>query len=155
MSRLCQSDELQRFRQDTQGRKALVEQLERLEPERVVFEATGGHERPLAAVLATARLPVCVVNPRQLRQFARSTGRLAKTDAIDARDLARYPQAVRPPLRLPDSRTHALQALVLRRLQLIEMLKAEANRLRLADPAVKHNLEQCIAAVRPGRLSHH
>jgi transposase len=142
-------DELQRFRQDGPGLQALVEHLERLEPDRVVFEATGGYERPLAAVLVAASLPVCIVNPRQVRQFARSTGRLAKTDAIDARDLARYAQAVRPPLRLPpDSRTHSLQALVLRRLQLIEMLKAERNRLRLADPAVKDNLEQTITAIR-------
>jgi transposase len=139
---------LQRFRQDRQGMDALLAKLQELEPERVVLEATGGYERKLVAFLTAAGLPVCVVNPRKVRFFARSTGRLAKTDAIDARDLARYAQAVQPPLRLlVDAQTRSLQALVLRRLQLMEMLNAERNRLRLADEAVKPSLQRSIAAI--------
>jgi transposase len=141
-------DSVCRLPNDPRSWLGLIEQLRQGQPERIVLEATGGLERRLALALAAAALPVCVVNPRQVRQFARSTGRLAKTDAIDARILARFGEAVRPPLRLlPDPATYELQALVLRRLQLIEMLKAERNRLRLAATAVRPGLERSIQAI--------
>src|SRR5579883_657150 len=106
-------------------------------PERIVLEATGGYEAPLAAALAAAGLPVVVVNPRQARDFARATGRLAKTDRLDAAALAHFAEAVAPPVRpLPDADTRALAALVARRRQLVEMRAAEQNRLGLAPAAI-------------------
>jgi transposase len=109
---------------------ALVEQLAELNVERIVLEASGGYEAPLVAALAARNLPVVVVNPRQVRDFARATGQLAKTDAIDAEVLARFGEAIRPQLRaLPDTTTRAMRAMVSRRRQLQEMLIAEQNRL--------------------------
>jgi transposase len=99
----------------------------------IVLGATGGLEVPLAGALAAAGLPVVVINPRQVRDFARATGQLAKTDRLDAQILARFAEAIRPPIRpVPDEQTQALAALVARRRQLIEMLTAEKNRMRLA-----------------------
>jgi transposase len=127
------------------GWAALLKELQSIQPERIVLEATGGHERALVMVLANAGLPVVVVNPRQVRQYARSMGFLAKTDAIDARVLARFGESRRPPLRtLPDASTHELQGLVMRRLQLLEMVRAERNRLRLAPASVRLSLERSI-----------
>jgi transposase len=115
------------------GMTHLVTQLRDVRPTLVVLEATGGLEAPLVAALASAHLPVVQVNPRQIRDFARATGCLAKTDALDAQVLARFAATVRPPLRpLPDEATRALEALVLRRRQLLEMLTAEQNRLGTA-----------------------
>jgi transposase len=100
------------------------------DPALVVMEATGGYEAPIAAALASAGVPVAIVNPRQARDFARATGKLAKTDAIDAAALAHFAEAVRPPVRaLEDEQTRELTALVVRRRQLVEMLVAEKNRL--------------------------
>jgi transposase len=107
-----------------------AEQLAALGAERIVLEASGGYETQVVAALASRELPVVVVNPRQVRDFARATGQLAKTDQIDARVLARFGQAIRPQLRaLPDAATRALRALVARHRQLQEMLIAEQNRL--------------------------
>jgi transposase len=140
-----------RFPNQEAGWEALIEEMQLLKPERIVLEATGGYERAPATALADAELPVCIVNPRHVRSFARAIGRLAKTDAIDARDLARYAQAVRPPLRpLPDHRTHDLQALVLRRLQLIQLLNVERNRLRLAPDVVRPSIERSIQSIQDG-----
>ena len=134
-----------RLRNDEPGIAALVEQLRQREPQVVVIEATGGLECPLAAALAAAHLPVVVVNPRQVRDFARATGRLAKTDAIDAQVLAQFGQAVEPPPRpLPDHATQELAALVMRRRQLVEMLTAEKNRLHLAARPVRRDIQQHI-----------
>jgi transposase len=111
----------------------------------VVLEATAGMEMPVAAALAAIGLPVAVVNPRQVRQFARATGRLAKTDAIDAQVLAQFAQAVQPPLRpLPDADTQQLNALVTRRHQLVEMLAAEKNRLAQAAKSVRIDIQEHI-----------
>lgn len=127
----------------------VAEVLDRLRPHRValiVLEATGGLETALVAALAAAGLPVAVVNPRQVRDFARATGRLAKTDALDADVLAHFAEAVRPQARpLPDDATQALAALVTRRRQLQEMLVAEQNRLRLAPAPVQRGLQAHIA----------
>src|SRR5215213_9535701 len=116
---------------------ALVERLATLEPMLIVLEATGGMEVRLAAALAAAALPVAVVNPRQVRSFARAIGRLAKTDRLDAKAIAHFAEAVRPPVRpLPDEATRRLAALVARRRQLLEMLVAERNRRQAAEPAL-------------------
>jgi transposase len=112
---------------------ALVEQLAALAPERIVLEASGGYEAPLVAALVSRELPVVVANPRQVRDFARATGQLAKTDRIDAQVLAQFGEAIRPQLRpLADATTRAMRAMVSRRRQLQEMLTAEQNRLMSA-----------------------
>jgi transposase len=110
--------------------EALTEHLAALAVERIVLEASGGYEALLVAALVDRHLPVVVVNPRQVRDFARATGQLAKTDRIDAQVLARFGEAIRPELRaVPDATTRAVRALVSRRRQLQEMLTAEQNRL--------------------------
>jgi transposase len=127
----------------------LVARLAARSPTLIVLEATGGFEATVAAVLATAGLPVAVVNPRQVRDFARSLGRLAKTDRLDAQVLARFAEAVRPtPRALPDAAAQRLSALCARRRQLIEMLTAEQNRLPRADAAVRPNVEAHIRWLR-------
>ena len=121
---------------------ALVERLVALAPALIVLEATGGLEVRLAAALAAAGLPVAVVNPRQVRAFARATGRLAKTDRLDAEAIAHFAEAVRPPIRpLPDEATRHLGALVARRRQLLEMLVAERNRRQAAEPALHQRID--------------
>ena len=134
------------------GVERLVAELAALEPARVVLEATGRLEAAPAAALAAAALPVAVVNPRQVRDFARASGRLAKTDAVDAAVLAHYGEALRPPLRaLRDAETQALQALVARRRQLVGIRVAEGNRLRrLLQPSAA----AAGAALRPGLEAH-
>jgi transposase len=110
-----------------------------------VLEATGGYEAAVVAALATAGLPVVVANPRQVRDFAKATGQFAKTDAIDAQVLALFGERVRPaPRPLPDEAAQALDALLTRRRQLVEMLGAERNRLLVARPAVRRDLQQHI-----------
>ncbi len=130
------------FGYDDEGVTALIERLVALAPALVVLEATGGLEVRLAAALAAAGLPVAVVNPRQVRAFARAMGRLAKTDRLDAAVIARFAEAVRPPVRpLPDEATRRLGALVARRRQLLEMLVAERNRRHAADPALQERID--------------
>lgn len=131
---------------DEAGLTTLTERLVRLAPTLVVLEATGGYEVPVAATLAGAGVPVAVVNPRQIRDFARATGQLAKTDRLDARAIARFGEAVRPPVRpLPDEATRLLGELVARRRQLVEMLGAELNRRRRAQAVpVQQRLEAHI-----------
>lgn len=130
---------------DEGGFAQILERLKANPPTLVVLEATGGLEIPLTGTLAAAGVPVVVVNPRQVRDFAKATGQLAKTDAIDAQVLARFAEVIRPePRRLPDEQTQALAALVTRRRQLIEMLTAEKNRLASARPAIRKNLRAHI-----------
>jgi transposase len=115
---------------DASGVVTLVERLQTLHPILMVLEATGGLERAATVALATAGLPVVVVNPRQAREFARATGQVAKTDALDARALAHCADVIRPtPRPLPDAQTQELRALLRRRQQLIGMRTAEQNRL--------------------------
>jgi transposase len=113
-----------------------------LGPVRIVLEATGGYEVEIASVLADAGLPVCVINPRQARDFAKATGELAKTDRVDARVLALFGQALRPPLRpLPDAQARQLREVMNRRGRLLKMLLAEKNRLqRVESKTVKTSL---------------
>jgi transposase len=130
---------------DDCGIADLIARLKALRPTLVVLEATGGIELPLVGALAAVGLPVVVVNPRQTREFARATGRLAKTDAIDAQVLARFAEAVRPALRpLPDAASQQLSGLVARRRQVIEMLTAEKNRLRTTPPTVRDHIKEHI-----------
>jgi transposase len=131
---------------DNAGVAQLLKQLRAVTPTLVVLEASGGMELPLTSALALAGWPVVVVNPRQVRDFAKATGQLAKTDAIDAEVLAQFAEAIRPePRPLPDEQTQALAALVGRRHQLIEMLTAEKNRLASARHAIRKNLRAHIA----------
>jgi transposase len=136
------TDERLQVGRDEAGLATLVARLHPLGPRLVVLEATGGYEIPVAAALATAGIPVALVNPRQIRDFARATGQLAKTDALDARVLARFAEVVHPPARpLPTAAAQALSELVARRRQLIEMLGAERNRHQQArDPQLQRRI---------------
>ena len=118
---------------DEAGITQLLGRLQVLQPSVIVLEATGGYEARVAAALAHAGLPVAVVNPRQVRDFARATGQLAKSDGLDAAVLAHFGEAVSPPVRpLPNAQAQALAELVTRRRQLVEMLTAELNRQQQA-----------------------
>ena len=115
---------------DETGIEGLIPQIADLGPALVLLEATGGLELPLVAALAAAALPVVVVNPRQVRDFARATGTLAKTDALDAGVLAHFADVIRPDVRpLKDAETQVLNSLTGRRHQVITMLVSEKNRL--------------------------
>lgn len=115
---------------DDRGVRTLLERLRVEVPTLIVLEATGGYELMAVAALAGAPLPVVVVTPRQVRNFAKATGPLAKTDRSDADILARFADVVRPDVRaLPDAQAHELDALLTRRRQLLEMLQAERNRV--------------------------
>ena len=113
---------MQSVANDETGIKSLVEQLRAVKPMLIVLEATGGIERSVVRALVAAELPVTVANPRQVRDFAKATGQLAKTDVLDAQVLARFGEAVRP---LPDEMTLELRALITRRRQITAMLTAE------------------------------
>lgn len=127
------------------GITKLLAQLVAEPPSLIVLEATGGVELPLTGALAAASLPVVVVNPRQIRDFAKATGQLAKTDALDAQVLAHFAEVVRPePRPLPDVQTRELAALVTRRRQLIEMLTAEKNRVASARAVIRTQLRAHI-----------
>ena len=126
--------------------EAFVTQLNELSPTLIVVEATGGLERSLVAALVAASLPVIVINPRQARDFAKATGRLAKTDRIDAQVLAHYGEAIRPSFRpLPDADTQQLRALVDRRRQLVDMMTAEQSRLNTSPARVRDSIEAHLA----------
>lgn len=129
------------------GIERLTDRLGEIDPDRIVLEATGGYERPVAAALAAAGLPVAVVNPRQTRDFARATGRLAKTDEIDAGVLALFGERIRPEVRpVASADQEAFAALVARRRQLREMKTAEENRLQTAPSnAVRSDIEEHLA----------
>lgn len=130
---------------DAAGIAALVQRIQALTPQVVVLEATGGYERAVAGALAAAGLPVAVVNPRQVRAFAKATGRLAKTDALDAHVLAHFGAAVQPePRPVPDAQAHALTALLARRRQVVAMLTAEKNRLGSTAHPVRDRIQAHI-----------
>jgi transposase len=124
---------------------ALVERLRPLQPDRLVVEATGGYEQVVVSALALAGLPVIVVNPRQVRDFAKALGRLAKTDLLDAEVLMRFGEAVKPEYRvLPDEATRELGALMIRRRQLVTMVTAERHRLNQAPTLVRRDIRTHI-----------
>ena len=133
------------FTNDQKGVDALIKKLSRIGPELTVFESTGGYELLATSSLAEAGLPVVIVNPRQVRNFAKATGILAKTDAIDARVIAHFAEAVKPNVRpLKDRETSELTALVTRRRQIIEMIVAEGNRFKLASKRNKKDIKYHI-----------
>lgn len=134
---------------DSEGVEALIVRLQDLEPELVVLEATGGFETVVAAGLAAAGLPLAVVNPRQIRDFARAVGRLAKTDPLDAAVIAHFAEAVRPePRPLPNEAARALGELVARRRQIVEMMVAERNRRRqMTQRKAIRSIERVLATL--------
>lgn len=136
-----------RVANDPAGHAELVARLRPTAPALVVLEATGGYETPAVAALQAAGLPAVAVNPRQARDFARGTGRLAKTDRIDAEALAHFAEVVRPePRPLGSAEQRALDALLTRRAQLVEMRVMESNRLAgVADPAVRAGIGRHLA----------
>ena len=125
---------------DDEGLAGLVARLAAARPRLIVLEATGGLQVKVAGALAAAGLPVAVVNPRQVRDFARAIGQLAKTDRLDARVIAAFAEAVKPdPRALPDDALMALQALIARRRDLVELRVAERHRLRQARTGLVHD----------------
>jgi transposase len=134
---------------DGEGLAALVEQLRSLRPQLIVLEATGGFEATVAAALAAANLPLAVINPRQIRDFARALGRLAKTDTLDAEVIARFAEAIRPePRPIASAEAQALGELVARRRQILEMIVAETNRRRqLTQPRLIRGLDRHLKAL--------
>ena len=130
---------------DPDGIDDLVARVAALVPALVVLEASGEYEAPCAAALAAAGVPVAVVNPRQARDFAKSTGQLAKTDTLDAAMLALFAERVRPePRPLPDAESQALAAVLARRRQLITMMVAEKNRAHMAAPSVAKSIAKHV-----------
>lgn len=139
------SEQLWKAPNDEAGRLALVERLRELSPTLIVMEATGGYEAAVAIHLAAAGLPVVVMNPRPVRDFAKAAGKLAKTDRIDAHMLARFGQVMRPPVRpLKDEQSRELDALFMRRRQVVDMLTMEKNRLAQATKRVRKNIQAHI-----------
>jgi transposase len=138
------SDETWNFSNDDAGQKAFIEKLQALpnRPNLIVVESTGGYERTVVAALVLAHFPVAVVNPRQVRDFARATGRLAKTDRLDAKMIARFAAVIHPdPQPFMDETTALLEGLMARRRQLIEILASEKNRRSI-----------CISSRRPRKV---
>ncbi len=136
------SGETWQFANDDEGISQAVRYIASVKPAGIILEATGNLEMPLAAALQAACLPVAVINPRQVRDFARSTGALAKTDTIDARILALFGARVKPEIRpLPDQKAREMRNLLTRRRQLIEMLTAEHNRLSQAGDDIHPSIE--------------
>jgi len=140
------SEEHLSFLNNPIGFTEIISLAKHFSPQRICLEATGGYQTPLLLALAEAQLPVSLVNPRQVRHFAKGIGRLAKTDKIDAQLLALFAQQVEPRLTIIQSDEQmALSALVRRREQIIEMLNAEKNRLETAHHSIKPSLEKNIA----------
>lgn len=140
-----ESKEYKRYSNNPTGIQGLIEWLKELQPELIVLEATGGLELPFVAELAYVKIPVAVVNPRRIREFARSIGQLAKTDKLDAKVIAHFGAATRPEARkLPTEEEEKLTALMTRRRQIIEMLTAERNRLHSARFAMQERIEMHI-----------
>jgi len=138
-----------RFPNDEAGHVQLCQALAEMQPKRIIVEATGGLESPMVANLAARCLPIFVVNPRQARDFARALGILAKTDAVDARVLARFGQAVRPDLRpIKSEAARSLEEILTRRRQLVEMVTSEQNRRLQASSKMKKEIDEHIVWLR-------
>jgi transposase len=134
---------------DRRGISQLVKRLKKLLPVCIALDATGGLEKELAYALAAENLPVAVVNPRQVSNFAKSTGQRAKTDSIDAAVLAHFAEVMKPEVRqLPDAASQALSALVTRRRQLVEMVTAESNRRDLASKPVRKLINSLLRSLK-------
>ena len=139
-------EERKQVENNSAGIALLVAWIEQRQPTQVILEATGGLETGIACALVAAGVAVSVVNPRQVRDFARAVGKLAKTDKIDASLLAQFGEAVKPePRTLPDEQTQQLQAVLVRRRQLIDILVAEKNRLPMTHASVQPRVREHIA----------
>lgn len=139
------SNEAQRFSNDDAGINRLIKLINRIDPTLIVFESTGGFEMPAVSSLIENHLPAVVVNPRQVRDFAKATGRLAKTDSIDADTIARFARDIRPEVRpIKDEHTQFISALNARRRQIVDMLVAEKNRLHTAPIPNRSSIEKHI-----------
>ena len=139
------SNDFQQFSNDDAGINSLIKRLKKIRPQLIVFEATGGLEISALSSLIEHQMPVVVVNPRQVRDFAKAVGRLAKTDAIDADTIARFARDVRPDIRpIKDEHSQLLSALNARRRQIVDMLVAEKNRLHTAPKPSKKSIEKHI-----------
>lgn len=133
------------FTNDPDGIKAICKKFSKIRPELIVLEATGGLQIPVATALSLKKFPVAVVNPRQVRDFAKATGRLAKTDKIDAEMLALFGKKLRPEVRpLKDEQAQELSAFMSRRNQLLRMLVMEKNRLSRSYGSVRNDIEKNI-----------
>ncbi len=142
---LYPEDSCQTFSYDEKGVTAITEYLSKVRPAIVVLEATGGYEALIAASLSTAGIAVALTNPRQIRDFAKATGRLAKTDSIDARVIAHFAAAIKPsPKPVSDDQSQEFKDMLMRRRQIIEMITAEKNRLGKASGSVKKRIEAHI-----------
>lgn len=131
---------------DEAGFKELIKRVKPLRPERIVMEPTGGYELSALQALARAQLPVVIVNARQIRQFAQALGQLAKTDSIDADVIAHFAEAIRPEIRLlPSEAQQQLEAIVVRRRQLVEMRANEVKRKQTAPLVVHANIDDVIS----------
>lgn len=134
-----------RAKNDETGHMELINQLIKLDPERIVLEATGGYEMIIVAGLAQAHLPVIVVNAKRVRDFARSSGQLAKTDKLDAKIIAHFAAAIQPPVRSPATEgEELLTALLTRRRQIVDMLTVEKNRKHTVRKAMRTDIEEHI-----------
>ena len=132
-----------------EGIVSLVGRLQEAGPQSVVMEATGGYEIPVAYAMSEANLPVVIMNPKVIRHFAKSTGKLAKTDKLDARVLAHYAQAIQPPVRpLKNLEQAELATFMSRRRQFRDMIVMEGNRRRTSTPKVRGNIDQHLAYLR-------
>jgi len=139
------NNEFQQFSNDDAGIKKLIKFLKKIDPALIVFESTGGLEMPAVSSLTENHLPVVIINPRQVRDFAKATGRLAKTDLIDADTIARFARDIRPEVRpLKDEYTQLLSALNTRRSQIVDMLVAEKNRLHTAPKSSIKSIQEHI-----------
>jgi len=135
-----------RIGNDDKGITNLIKRLKQIGPTLIVLEATGGYEMQLVTALVHAQLPVVITNPRKVRAFARSTGRLAKTDKLDAKLLAHFAAAIRPAVRpMPSEEEEQLTGLLVRRRQLVDMLTVEKNRLHTVRPALRDDIREHIA----------
>jgi transposase len=139
------SQEKRQYSNDEEGIARLVAQLKELPVELIVLEPTGGYEAPVAAALSAEGIPVSIVNARQIKEYARATGRLAKTDALDALVMAEFASAVKPKARpLRDEETDEIKAIISRRRQLLEMRTAEKNRRTIARKHIKPGIQEHI-----------
>lgn len=139
------SEETWEIQNNTKGWQELVEKIKDLNPSLIVVEASGGIEQPIVAELYLEKLPIAIVNPTRVRNFARSTGQLAKTDKLDARLIAHFAQAVRPQVRpLRTAEQEHLNAFVTRRRQVVQILTAEKNRRSTTYNTLGTRLQQHI-----------
>lgn len=133
---------------DSEGLNTLVERMRQCDPQIIVIEATGGYENPVMTALAEQELPLILINPRQIRDFAKAMGKLAKTDRLDAETIAHFAQTIQPaPKKLPSKEQQELKEMLSRRQQLVSMLTMEENRLNVASTKIKRQISANIESL--------